>query len=79
MAYGYYKDKQELQRITKTDCYMKCYFEESVRIMVAENPDLQFNCNYETFSCEVFGVYREIPKFMGGLNITLKGDINNSF
>lgn len=79
MAYGYYKDKQELQKITDTECYKQCYFEESVAKMVAENPGLQFDCNYETYNCEVYGVYGAVPKFIGGLNITLKGDTNNSF
>ena len=73
MAYGYYRDKQELQKITETECYKKCYFEEAVEKMQTENPDKHFNCDYETFSCQVSGY--DVSGFdfdIGGLNISLE-------
>jgi len=70
MAYGYSRDKQEMRRITETDCFKQCYFEDAVEKMVLENPSLQFNCNYESFNCEVYGVSGAVPIFTGGLNIT---------
>ena len=80
IAWSYNSETKVCKEIQKTECFSMCYFDEGVKRMQLENPDLQFMCNRSTLSCDVYGVSGLAPKFTGGFNITIQsGDSNNSF
>lgn len=80
IAWAYNSETKICKEIQKTDCYQRCSFDEAVRQMQLENPDYQFNCDYETKRCDVSGVgWGDTSLGIGGFNITFKeGDTNNS-
>jgi len=85
IAWAYSKETKSCKEMQTTSCYKKCSFEFAVEEMRLANPELGFKCDYETLNCQVSGVDIGDTNFMGGFNITFKGneseagDTNSSF
>jgi hypothetical protein len=62
-SWTYWKDRQELEKITDSECYQDCRWYDAVEKVAKANPELQFTCDRETEVCTAHGVRRDIMPF----------------
>ena len=73
LAWTYYTDKKEMEKMTNSDCFRKCMVEEVVKAVHEKNPSLIIQCDYKTLSCIISG-NPDADLIMGGFNITFEGE-----
>jgi len=60
ISWSYFTETNSCREMIKTPCFDQCRFEEGVTQIQQENPGLSLDCDYESHTCTISGVYEEI-------------------
>lgn len=76
-AYGYYLDKQAMEKVSNSQCYKKCIVEEYITQFKIKNPGVNIQCDDRLMTCTLSGVFKQPDMAIPRINISIGNDTGN--